>query len=225
MNHEQTRVRGGGRRRRRRAPPRSARSSAGSVHSKARSRCISGPAAISPRRARAALAAPLSRRGFGAAASTLAGRPRLSSARVACQRSKPSVARLSARCGGKLGGDVDLAAVRRVDPQPPRMEMELAADPAGQERLGPAIFAHRRRSDGRSPPCARAAGGCARSAAAARPRRRGCRRGRCTRQRVLAGRPCSSSMCIFSPPVPGCLASGASIMPSSPDGTPTTSAQ
>ncbi len=40
----------------------------------------------------------------------------------------------------QLGGDVDLAAVGRVDPDAPRMEVELAADPAGQERLGPAIF-------------------------------------------------------------------------------------
>ena len=39
---------------------------------------------------------------------------------------------------GQLGGDVDLA-VGPVDLQPARVEMELAADPAGEERLGPAI--------------------------------------------------------------------------------------
>ena len=42
---------------------------------------------------------------------------------------------------------------------------------------------------------------------------------------LARGRPLSSSTCIFSPPVPGCLASGASISPSSSEGTPTTSAQ
>src|SRR5690242_11393485 len=40
----------------------------------------------------------------------------------------------------KFSRDVDCAAVWCIDPYPPRMQMELAADPAGQERLGPAIF-------------------------------------------------------------------------------------
>ena len=40
----------------------------------------------------------------------------------------------------KLGGDVDRAAVGRINPDAPRVQMQLAADPAGQERLGPAIF-------------------------------------------------------------------------------------
>ena len=65
-----------------------------------------------------------------------------------------------------------------VDDQPARVEVHLAADRAGQERVLRRRICRRRRSDGRSPPCGRAAGGCGRSAAAARPRRRGCRRGR-----------------------------------------------
>src|SRR6185369_3572399 len=42
--------------------------------------------------------------------------------------------------GRKLRRDVELAALRRVDSQPPGMEVELAADPAGQVRLDTAIF-------------------------------------------------------------------------------------
>ena len=40
----------------------------------------------------------------------------------------------------QFGGDVDLAAAGRIDPDTARVEVELAADPAGEERLGPAIF-------------------------------------------------------------------------------------
>ena len=128
--------------------------------------------------------------------------------------SKPSVARLSAKCGGRSAVTSIAPPSGRVDPDPPRVKVQLAADPAGQERLRPAIFARRRRSDGRSPPCARAAGGCGRSAAEARPRRRGCRRGRSPASGSSPEARAPRSMCIFSPPVPGCLASGASIMPS-----------
>src|SRR5690606_11225721 len=41
----------------------------------------------------------------------------------------------------RVGEDVDRAAVGVVDPDPPRVEVQLAADRAGQERLLPAIFA------------------------------------------------------------------------------------
>ena len=54
---------------------------------------------------------------------------------------KPSVARAFGEMRRKLGGDVDLSAFGRVDPDPARMKVKLAADPAGQEGLGPAIFA------------------------------------------------------------------------------------
>ncbi len=63
---------------------------------------------------------------------------------------------------GQLGGDVDLAAVGMIDPEAPRVEMELAADRAGQEGVLAAIFAVAddrmadREHDGR------AAGGCGR---------------------------------------------------------------
>ena len=57
--------------------------------------------------------------------------------------------------------------------------------------------------------CVRPVSGCSSTQAARLPARS------IIRQRVFAGSPCSSLMCIFSPPVPGCLASGASIMPSS----------
>ena len=87
--------------------------------------------------------------------------------------------------------------------------------PPVRNASGAAIFGIADDRDGRSPPCARAAGACGRSAAAARPRRRGCRRGRSPATGSCAGSPCSSLTCIFSPPVPGCLASGASITPSS----------
>ena len=40
----------------------------------------------------------------------------------------------------QFGGDVDLAAAGRVDPDPARVEVKLAADPAGEERLRSAIF-------------------------------------------------------------------------------------
>ena len=42
---------------------------------------------------------------------------------------------------GQVGGDIDFALRWRVDLEPPGVEMELAADPAGQERLGAPIFA------------------------------------------------------------------------------------
>ena len=67
--------------------------------------------------------------------------------------------------------------------------------------------------------CVRPVSGCSSTQAARLPARS------ISRQRVLAGSPCSGSTCIFSPPVPGCLASGASMTPSSASGTPTTSAQ
>ena len=35
---------------------------------------------------------------------------------------------------------IDLAPAWRIDPDPPCVEMKLAADPAGQERLGTSIF-------------------------------------------------------------------------------------
>ena len=40
----------------------------------------------------------------------------------------------------EVGSDVDLAATRRIDPDPPRVQVELAADAARQEGLHPAIF-------------------------------------------------------------------------------------
>ena len=43
--------------------------------------------------------------------------------------------------GGQLGGDVERAAVGMVDPQPAGVEVELAADRPGQERVRAAIFA------------------------------------------------------------------------------------
>ncbi len=42
-------------------------------------------------------------------------------------------------CGGK-SAVTSIDAVRRVDPDAAGVEVQLAADPAGQERLGPAIF-------------------------------------------------------------------------------------
>ena len=85
------------------------------------------------------------------------------------------------------------------------MKVELAADPAGQERLGPAIFgvADDRMADRRHVR--------AQLVGAAGQRLQldpgGAVAGAVdSRQRVLAGSPCSSPMCIFSPPVPGCLA-------------------
>src|SRR5687767_11104482 len=43
--------------------------------------------------------------------------------------------------GGKLGRDVDRPAVRMVDAQSPGMEVQLAADAAGQEGFLAGIFA------------------------------------------------------------------------------------
>ncbi len=63
---------------------------------------------------------------------------------------------------GQFGGDVDLAPVRMVDPEPPRVEMQLAADRAGQEGVRARHICRRRRSGGRSRACGRAAGGCGR---------------------------------------------------------------
>ena len=40
----------------------------------------------------------------------------------------------------QFGLAVDDLAARSVDPEPARMQMQLAADPAGQHRLGSAIF-------------------------------------------------------------------------------------
>ena len=40
----------------------------------------------------------------------------------------------------QIGGHIDLAPARCIDPDPPCVEMKLAADPAGQERLGTTIF-------------------------------------------------------------------------------------
>ena len=77
----------------------------------------------------------------------------------------------------KLGGDVD-HAVRGIDADPPRMEVELAADPARQEGFRLRHISRRPRWDDRSRPCAREAGACGRSAAEARPRRRDFPRGR-----------------------------------------------
>jgi hypothetical protein len=40
----------------------------------------------------------------------------------------------------QVSGDVDLSAVGRVDPDPASVEVQLAADPAGDEGLRSAIF-------------------------------------------------------------------------------------
>ena len=136
------------------------------------------------RAARAPLAAPLAPprlgRGGDLALLRFRARPAASLERqaVAGQRIEAERRQALGEMRRQLGRDVDLAAVGRVDPDPPRVEVKLAADPAGQERLRARHIWRRRRSDGRSPPCARAAGACGRSAAEARPRRRGCRRGR-----------------------------------------------
>ena len=111
-----------------------------------------------------------------------------------------------------------------IDADAARVEVHLAADPAGQERRRAAIFAvaddrmaDRRHVDAQLvgaagerlqlDPGGAVAGALDHAVAGAR------------------GLPFSSSTCIFSPPVPGCLAIGRSIMPSSIEGTPTTSAQ
>ena len=41
---------------------------------------------------------------------------------------------------GKPRRDIDLSAIGRIDPDPPGVKMQLAADPAGKKSLGPAIF-------------------------------------------------------------------------------------
>ena len=105
------------------------------------------------------------------------------------------------------------------------MKVQFAADPAGQKRFRAAIFGI---ADDRMADCRHVRAKLVRSPG---------QRLKLDPGGAIAGAvdlsvagfggtaPSSSSTCIFSPPVPGCLASGKSIMPSSGEGTPTTSAQ
>ncbi len=122
---------------------------------------------------------------------------------------------VAAKCSGSSALTSSLRPVGMIDHQAPRMEVHLAADPdAGEERVVPAVLAvaddrvaDRRHVDAQLV-------GAAGERLEFDPRGAAAWRGRPRDRRYARAGRLPSSTCIFSPPVPGCLAIGASIVPS-----------